>query len=108
MLPTRGHIITGNLKIVSVSRILSVISKGPEYRIHCLIDIKACQEAIAGALNDYCTRWWKREQVESIALNNWQLKTFQIMDKHILFYSNNLGLLHPKPKLKHGSQEFHH
>ena len=63
-------------------------------------------------INDYCTRWCKREHVESRALNNWKLKIFKIIDERVLFYSNNLDLLPPKPKLsfrylKQGIQEFH-
>ena len=70
------------------------------------------REAIAKALNDYCTRWCKQEHVESNALNNWKLNIFQIIDKRISFYLNNLDLLPPKPKfsfrhLKQGNQEFH-
>ena len=45
---------TGNLKIISDSRIRSVISKGPKYRFPTHIDFKKCREAIAGALNDKC------------------------------------------------------
>ena len=57
-------------------------------------------------------RWCKREHVESNALNNWKLNIFQIIDKRISFYLNNLDLLPPKPKfsfrqLKQGFQEFH-
>ena len=73
-----------------------------------------CRETIASALNDYCTRWCKREHahVESNALNNWKLKIFKIFDERVLFYSNNLDLLPPKPKLsfrylKQDIQEFH-
>ena len=60
----------------------------------------------------WCTCWCKREHVESNALNNWKLKIFKIIDEHVLFYSNNLDLLPPKPKssfqyLKQGIQEFH-
>ena len=49
--------------------------------------------------------------VESKALNNWKLKIFKIIDEHVLFSSNNLDLLPPKPKLsfrylKQGIQEF--
>ena len=40
-----------------------------------------------------CTRWCKREHVESNALNNWKLKIFKIIDERVLFYSNNLDLL---------------
>ena len=53
-----------------------------------------------------------REHVESKALNNWKLKRFKIIDERVLFYSNNLDLLPPKPKLsfrylKQSIQEFH-
>ena len=62
--------------------------------------------------NDYCMCWCKREHVESNALNNWKLKIFKIIDERVFFYSNNLDLLPPKPKLsfrylKQGIQEFH-
>ena len=107
-----GHIITGNLKIISDSRIRSIISKGAKCRFPAHIDFTKCREAIAKTLNDYCTRWCEREHVESYAFNNWKLNIFQIIDKRISFYLNNLDLLPPKPKvsfrhLKQGIQEFH-
>ena len=45
-------------------------------------------------------------------MNNWILNIFQIIDKRISFYSNNLDLLPPEPKfsfrhLKQGIQECH-
>ena len=107
-----GHIVTGNLKIITDSRIRSVISKGPKYRFPAHTDFNKCRETIASALNGYCTRWCKREHVESNALNTWKLKIFKIIDERVLFYSNNHDLLPPKPKLsfrylKQGIQEFH-
>ena len=33
------------------------------------IDFKTCREEIAGALQEFCNRWCKREHVESNALN---------------------------------------
>ena len=76
------------------------------------IDFKSCQEEIAGALQEFCNRWCKREHVESNALNSWKLNIFKIIYGRILFYCNNLDLLPPKPKftfrhLKKGIQEFH-
>ena len=90
----------------------SIISKGPKYRFPAHINFTKCREAIAKAINDYCTRWCKREHAESNALNNWKLNIFQIIDKLISFYLNNLDLLPTKPKfsfryLKQGIQEFH-
>ena len=76
------------------------------------IDFKSCREEIAGALQEFCNRWCKREHVESNALNSWKLNIFKIIDGRISFYCNNLDLLPPKPKftfrhLKKGIQEFH-
>ena len=76
------------------------------------IDFKSCCEEIAGALQEFCNRWCKREHVESNALNSWKLNIFKIIDGRISFYCNNLDLLLPKHKftfrhLKKGIQEFH-
>ena len=74
------------------------------------IDFNSCREEIAGALQEFCDRWCKREHVESNALNSWKLNIFEIIDGRISFYCNNLDLLPPKPKftfrhLKKGIQE---
>ena len=114
---TAGHIaqsniVTGDLKIITDSIIRSIICKGPKYRFPLPIDFKSCHEEIAGALQEFCNRWCKREHVEYNALNIWQLNIFKIIDGRILFYWNNLDLLTPKPKftlrlVKKGIQEFH-
>ena len=52
--------------------------------------------SLGAALINYC--WYKREHVESNALNNWKLNSFQIIKKRISFYSNNLDLLSPPPR----------
>ena len=57
--PAAGHIITGNLKIISDSRIRYIVSKGPKYRFPSGIDFKKCREEIASALNDFENRWCK-------------------------------------------------
>ena len=76
------------------------------------IDFKSCCEEIAGALQEFCNRWCKREHVESNALNSWKLNIFKIIDDRISFYGNNLDILPPKAKftfrhLRKGTQEFH-
>ena len=107
-----GHIFTGNLKIISDSRIRSIISKGPKYSFPAHNDVTKCFDVTAKVLNDYCKRWCKRQHIEPNALNNWKLNIFQIIDKRISFYLNNLDLLPPRPKfsfrhLKQGIQEFY-
>ena len=68
------------LKIITDSRIRSIICKGPKYRFPVPIDFKSCREEIAGALQEFCNRWCKREHVESNALNSWKLNVFKLID----------------------------
>ena len=89
-----GHITIGNLKIISDS-IRSIISKGPEYRLPSQIDFNECREDIPFSLNEFCKRWCRRENVECNALSSWKLCIFNIIEKRISFYSNNLNLLRP-------------
>ena len=89
---------TGNLKIISDSRIRYIVSKGPKYRFPSRIDFKKCREEIAFALNDFGNRWCKREYVEPDALKEWKVSIFKIVDQRIKFYSQNTNLLPPKPK----------
>ena len=64
-----GLIVTGYVKIITDSRIWSIICKGPKYRFPLPIDFKSCREEIAGALQEFCYRWCTREHVEYNALN---------------------------------------
>ena len=99
------------MKIILIHEFIQLFQKNL-YRFPVHIDFNKYRKTIANALNNYRTRWCKREHVESYALNNWKLKIFKIIDERVLFYSNNLDLLSPKPKLcfrylKQGIQEFH-
>ena len=64
------------------------------------IAFKSCREEIAGALQDFCNHWCKREHVESNSLNSWKINIFKIIDGKISFYCNKLDLLHVPPKHK--------
>ena len=110
MYPAAGHIMTGNLKIISDSRIRYIVSKGPKYRFPSRINFNKCREEIASALNDFGNRWCKREYVEPDALKERKVSIFKIVDQRIKFYSQNTNLLPPKPKstfrhLKQGIQD---
>ena len=101
------------MKIISDSRICSITSKGPKYRLPSQIDFNKCREEIAVALNEFCKRWCRREHVGCNALNSWKISIFYIIEKRISFYTNNPDLLPPKPisKLpfrhpKQGIQQF--
>ena len=94
-----GHVVAGGLKIITDSRVRSVVSKGPKYRFPAHVDFGGCRETVAGALSDYCARWCVREHVGSGALNNWKLKIFKIVDGRVLFCPGGLDLFPPGPEL---------
>ena len=54
-----GHIVTGDLKIITDSRIRSILCKGPKYKFPVPIDFKSCREEITGALQEFCNHWYK-------------------------------------------------
>ena len=88
-----GHIVTGNLKIISDSRIRNIVSKGPKYRFPSYINFDKCREKIASALNEFGNRWCKGEGVEDGALKVWKRSILTFVDKRIKFYSQNTNLL---------------
>ena len=54
----------------------------------------------------------EEKKLRESALNSWKVCFFNIIEKRISFYSNNLDLLPPKPNisfchLKQGIQQFH-
>ena len=103
---------TGNLKIISDSRIRYIVSKGPKYRFPSHIDFKKCREEITSALKDFGNRWCKREYVEPDALKEWKVSIFKIVINVLNFIHKNTNLLPPKPKstfrhLKQAIQDFH-
>ena len=71
-----GNVVTGNLKIISNSRIRKTFSKSPQYRFPSYIDFNKCtrREEIASALNEFGNRWCKRESVECSALKERKVK----------------------------------
>ena len=80
-----SHVMTGNLKIISDSRIRYIVFKGLKYRFPSRIDLKRCREE--NALNDFGNRWCKREYVEPNALKKWKVSIFKTVDQRIKFYS---------------------
>ena len=61
-----GHVLTGNLKMISDSKIRVIVSKGPKYRFPSYIDFDKWEE-IASALNVFGKR-------EGHALKEWSKK----------------------------------
>ena len=108
----RLRVMSGNLRIISDSRIRWIIAKGPKYRFPVQIDFQKCREKIAASLNEFRNRWCKREHVGCDALKDWKLNIFKLIDQRFSLHSQNINMLPRKPKisyryLKSGIEEFH-
>ena len=89
-----------------------MLTKGPKYRIPHSIDFESCRVKIAEALQDFGSKWCRRERAEMNALSDWKKSIFEIIEKRISFYKDNNHLLPPRPKsafrhLKKELQKFH-
>ena len=110
--PPAGHVITGDFSIIKDKRIRNILTKGPKYRLPALIDFDKCRTIIINALQDFSTKWCRRENADNDALDDWNNKILQIVNTRIDFYKSNNHLLPFKPKtsfkyLKKGFQDFH-
>ena len=58
-----GHVVTGDLKIRTDSRVRSIMCGGPGCGFPVPMDFRSCRVEVAGALQEFCFRWCKREHV---------------------------------------------
>ena len=68
-------------------------------RLSSNIDFPKCHREIAASLNGFSYRWCKRENVEPVALKEWKINIFKIIDTRLSFYSRNTHLLPLNPNL---------
>lgn len=106
-----GHVITGNFGIVSKA-LRNLFSKGPKYRFPGKIDFNKCRTEILLSLDEFCSKWCKREKADSDSLSLWKKSIITLMEQRIRFYESNPSLLPPRPKssfrhLKSELQNFH-
>ena len=66
-----GHIITGDLNIVRISKPRDILSKGPKYRESRSFTWKHNSNLILDSVEEYARRWAKKEDVEVDTLSEW-------------------------------------
>ena len=78
-----GHVITGDLTIVRDAKLRGLIEKGPSFReqncINWSINESLCKEAVA----KYKRKWSRKERVDIRALNEWECKVNECIEKRI-------------------------
>ena len=79
-----GHVVTGDLRIISNQRLRKLISKGPNYREPCTINWNKCRSEIERGLDECAVQLSKHKR--SISLNHlipWKRKVLEKVDHKI-------------------------
>ena len=66
-----GHVITGDLNIVTNTSLRNVLSKGPKYREPRSINWKHNFKILMDSVEDYARQWAKREKEDVDTLSEW-------------------------------------
>ena len=69
--PPLGHVITGDLNIVSNPKLRDIFRKGPKYRLPRKIDWSVNYDLIRKGVLDCQTKWAKKNHVPQTVLDEW-------------------------------------
>ena len=78
-----GHVVTGDLNIVSNSKLRNLLSKGPKYREPRSFTWRENFEIIMDACEEYARRWAKKEDVELDTLSEWMKSIGELLKRRI-------------------------
>ena len=81
--PNHGHIMTGNLGVISNDKLRSLLTKGPNYREKERINWKKVQECIDIGIDDCISSWAKYEKVDCKVLSEWKISLKDLVKKKI-------------------------
>ena len=68
--PHHGHIVTGDLRVVSNTKLRKLLSKGPNYRESVTINYNKCLKAIELALISAIDNFSTKYQINKQEFNN--------------------------------------
>ena len=80
---TAGHIITGDLNIVRISKLRGILSKGPKYREPRSFTWKQNSKLILDSVEEYARRWAKKEDVEVDTLSEWVKLVMSLVNRPV-------------------------
>ena len=78
-----GYVITGDLKIVKDAELRGLIEKGPSYREQNYINWNVNKNLWKEAVAKYKLKWSQKERVDIRALNEWECKVNECIEKRI-------------------------
>ena len=89
-----GHIITGHLNIVRISKLRDILSKGPKYREPRSFTWKQNSKLILNSVGEYARRWAKKEDVEFDTLSKWVKSVMSLVNRRVSVLSTTMSRRH--------------
>ena len=89
-----GHVITGDLNIVKISKLRDILSKGAKYREPRSFTWKQNSKLILDSVEDYARRWAKNEEVEVDTLSEWVKSIMSLVNRHVSVLSRTMFRRH--------------
>ena len=78
-----GHIITGDLNIVRISKLRDILSKGPKYRKPRPFTWKQNSKLILDSVEEYARRWAKKEDMEVDTLSECVKSVVSLVNRRV-------------------------
>ena len=89
-----GHIITGDLNIIRISKLRDILSKGPKYREPRSFNWKQNSKLILDSIEEYARRWAKKEDVEVDTLSEWVKSVMSLVNRRVSVLSRTMSRRH--------------
>jgi len=78
-----GHIITGDLKVVTDSKLRNLLSKGPSHREPVTLNFDKAKEEILSGINLLVTKWSNKFKVHTSTFDGWKLQLDELITNKI-------------------------
>ena len=78
-----GHVVMGDLNIITDAKLRSLIMKGPSYREQNATDWRVNMEICREAVASYKHKWSRKERVHLRVLNEWEHKVNECIEQRI-------------------------
>ena len=89
-----GHIITGDLNIVRISKLRDILFKAPKYRQPRSFTWKQNSKLILDSVEEYARRWAKKEDVQVDTLSEWVKSVMSLVNRRVSVLSRTMSRRH--------------
>ena len=92
-----GHIKTGDINIVRISKLRYILSKGSKYREPRSFTLKQNSKLLFNSLEEYARRWAKKEEVKIDTLSEWVKSVMSLVNRRVSVLSRTMSRRNDDP-----------